>query len=115
MSWTRGALVGAQLGGLVSAAAGGRGAQVSGIASVSDGDFRGVQLAGVANVARQSRGLQLAGVFNGAETVNGLQLTVVNVGGDVRGAQVGVVNVARTSRQRAPCSSIAPSATTRTR
>ncbi len=73
-----------------------RGMQGAGVANVAIGPFDGVQAAGVANEATHARGAQLAGVANHAVTFEGVQASgAVNVVGDLRGAQFSVVNVGR--------------------
>ena len=69
---------------------------LSGVVSVDTGALCGVQVAGVANVARDASGLQVAGIANTSGDFHGLQVAgVANVaGGDASGAQVGLVNVA---------------------
>ncbi len=86
---------GAQLAGVVNWAGGSlRGAQIAGVLNHAGRDASGAQLAGVANLAPSVNGVQLAGVVNVASEASTVQLAVVNVTGQSRGAQLGVVNVA---------------------
>ncbi|MGC4090243.1 MAG: hypothetical protein QM756_20660 [Polyangiaceae bacterium] len=90
-----------QVGGTANIVAGDAlGAQFSGASNVVTGSVRGLQLSGVANIAAYSvNGAQIGGAFNyGGDEVNGLQLAPINFSsGRVRGAQIGVVNIAEKS------------------
>lgn len=81
--------------GAALALGGGEVAQTSGGFNLASGDVRGFQLAAGANAAPGSlRGAQVGGVNVGGE-VRGAQIGIVNIAsGKVRGAQVGVVNIA---------------------
>lgn len=81
--------------GAVLALGGGEVAQTSGGFNLAAGDVRGFQLAAGANAAPGNlRGAQVGGVNIGGE-VRGAQIGIVNIAsGRVRGAQVGVVNIA---------------------
>ena len=58
------------------------------------GAMDGLQLAGGSNLtANTLRGAQISGAFNCAAQVNGVQLAGVNYAKDVKGVQVGVVNI----------------------
>jgi len=87
---------GAQLGDICSISRkGGLGAQLSGVAGWSDGDWKGVQLGTVALASGKVTGVQ-AGVLGYAGGTKGFQVAVVTIsGGHVSGAQAGVVNIAR--------------------
>lgn len=76
-----------------------RGVQWSGGASVVRGRLSGAQLtAGMNWVSEDARGAQLAGLANAADRAAGLQATFGgNYAGAMRGAQIGIVNVARRS------------------
>lgn len=104
---------------------GGQGAQFSGVAGWSGGDWKGVQLstfplssarivgmqAGVVGCTGGAKGFQVAvvtistghvsgaqaGVVNIARSIDGAQMGVVNIAGKVRGTQMGVVNLADTA------------------
>jgi hypothetical protein len=71
----------------------GSGAQLSGGANVVSGAFHGAQLAGGFNVAGELNGAQLAPV-NLARTGHGAQIGVVNAVQSGGGVRLGVVNVA---------------------
>lgn len=72
-----------------------RGFQGAGGANVVLGDGRGYQGAGGFNVLRgHMQGVQMAGGFNWARSAGGAQLAPINASRDVRGAQLGVINVA---------------------
>jgi hypothetical protein len=89
---------GVQLSGAVAVAVGHfKGVQLSGATNVVDGSVSGLQLSSATNVAtRRLDGVQLTGAFNYAGQVRGLQLGVVNVAGTVEaGGQLGIVNVAK--------------------
>lgn len=81
--------------GAALALGGGEVAQTSGGFNLAAGDVRGFQLAAGANAAPGNlRGAQVGGVNIGGE-VRGAQIGIVNIAsGRVRGAQVGVVNIA---------------------
>lgn len=67
--------------------------------NLDDGKSRGVQLAGLMNVNRDSlQGAQVASASSYAGTLRGGQISLVNVAGTMHGAQVGVVNIARDAR-----------------
>jgi hypothetical protein len=76
-----------------------KGAQISGGANVTSRFVRGLQLTGGANVSGSwVNGAQIAGGMNYASEVAGLQLAPLNLSsGRVRGAQIGVVNIAEQS------------------
>jgi hypothetical protein len=59
------------------------------------GPVHGLQAAAGVNLARSVRGLQAAAGVNWAEAVAGVQLGSIDTAREVRGAQLGVVNVAR--------------------
>ncbi|MBI5509633.1 MAG: caspase family protein [Deltaproteobacteria bacterium] len=72
-----------------------RGIQVAGGVNLAGARVRGVQVAGGANVAGgQSDGAQISGGVNVARALSGVQVAVLNISGDVTGAQIGVVNIA---------------------
>jgi hypothetical protein len=93
-------VTGFQLSGVASVALGPlRGGQLGGVVNLSRGDGRGAQVAGVVNaVTGDMVGLQLAGVINSSRSLRGAQIGLINVArGEVRGAQIGLVNYARSS------------------
>jgi len=72
-----------------------RGAQLAGALNLT-GALRGAQLAGAINLAGPVRGAQIAGGLNLAVGLAGVQLAPVNLSiGDVSGAQLGVIDLAR--------------------
>jgi len=75
------------------------GVQLAGGANITGGSTDGIQAAAGANITGGvADGAQLAGGVNIAGGVDGVQAAVVNFsGGHVSGAQIGVVNLARTS------------------
>jgi hypothetical protein len=76
------------------------GVQAAGGLTIASGDMQGVQAAGGASVvAGKVRGLQTAGgVVVAGKDCEGAQIAPVNIcGGKVKGAQIGVVNIARSS------------------
>ncbi len=87
---------GMQLAGLANVTArSSTGVNIAGGANVAASDSTGANFAGVANVTGgELIGAGVAGVVNFAQTVAGAQFAPINVsGGDVQGAQVGVINV----------------------
>jgi len=76
------------------------GAQVSGMFNLSKAKMRGVQISGGLNFGKDSvSGMQLAGLGNSARTeMRGLQLAgLYNYAKNLKGVQVGVINLADTS------------------
>ena len=73
------------------------GPQASGAVNYAGGDVRVGQFAGAINIATGSRfdGIQASGAGNVAGNLKGAQLSVVNVANSVIGSQIGVVNIAR--------------------
>ena len=87
-----GGAVATQIGGVATAARGGAGVQIAGVAAVSGGDT-GVQISGVANVTRgRLRGAQI-GLVNVAGRSDGMQIGLVNVARGGRGGAFGLVNI----------------------
>lgn len=72
------------------------GFQGAGILNVSAlGSSSGGQFAGISNYAESIRGAQISGILNLArDRMEGAQIGLINIGGTVRGAQVGLVNIA---------------------
>lgn len=67
--------------------------------NLDDGRSRGLQLAGLMNVNRDSlHGAQVASASSYAGSLRGGQLSFVNVAGSMDGAQFGLVNIAREAR-----------------
>jgi hypothetical protein len=71
------------------------GAQLSVAFNFVDGSFRGSQLTGFANFAREGHGLQIAGGLNVAERFHGAQLAAANSVDEGFGVQIGLFNSAR--------------------
>jgi hypothetical protein len=74
------------------------GVQIANVANVVSGPMRGVQAAGVLNVASEIEGVQMATILNvSSGAARGAQLAGVNVhwGGRFRGVQGGIVNVSQ--------------------
>jgi hypothetical protein len=89
---------GVQLGSVFSyAGRGTRGAQLSGLMNVNDGQGRWVQLAGAVNVnVGDFTGWQGAGFVNHTNKhLQGVQTAVLNVADSGQGVQLGVINLAR--------------------
>ena len=98
-AYTTDRLHGIQVGGVAAASRHVEGVQLGGVASIARGRVDGLQIGGVASAAERVHGLQIGGVASIARRVDGVQLAgVASVGGDVRGMQIGVVNVARRMR-----------------
>ncbi|HET9959919.1 MAG TPA: hypothetical protein VFQ61_35750 [Polyangiaceae bacterium] len=71
------------------------GLQVAGVANLNLGYMQGVQVAPVFNYGGNIKGLQL-GLVNVAKRVRGAQVGLINVADDVEGAPIGLVSVTRT-------------------
>ncbi|HET9929647.1 MAG TPA: hypothetical protein VFQ35_03125 [Polyangiaceae bacterium] len=86
-----------------------RGVHVAGVAAIATGRVDGVQIAGALQSSEEINGIAIAGAVNRAAAtrgfavsgavnvtgdLDGVAISLVNVGGRVRGAQVGLVNVA---------------------
>lgn len=99
-----GAAVGLQGAGLFNMVTGDMtGFQGAGLLNVAGGAMNGFQGAGLVNVSGDgSRGVQMSGIANvSTGSFTGLQLSLVNFGTDVKGAQVGLVNIASKSMKGA--------------
>lgn len=108
-------LKGIQVAGLYNHTYHSKGIQVAGIGSVnvkgckgvavggifnSTQSMSGVQIAGIANVnVKKTNGVQIASIVNvSAKEMNGQQIAaIVNIAGRLKGAQIGLINVADTS------------------
>ncbi len=76
------------------AGANSKGAQLSGVANLVKGNMSGFQAAGVVNIATgEIKGTQLSGIVNQAKQVRGAQVGVINLAGSSK-VQVGVINIA---------------------
>lgn len=77
---------------------------VSGIQAAGLGNFttgpveKGIQFSGVYNGSLgEVNGAQFSGVLNQAKSLNGVQASIVNFSGESKGAQIGIVNIAKAS------------------
>ncbi len=69
------------------------GLQVAGIGNLVSGNTRGVQTAGIGNVAaKEMKGIQIGGIFNYAKEMKGLQIGLVNVADTSSGFSIGLIN-----------------------
>jgi hypothetical protein len=101
LATSSGAVGWAQLAGVAGFAESIRGVQLTGVLGAVARDVDGLQAAGVANYAGgKVWGAQLSGVLNLAGDVEGVQVSTVNVGSELRGLQLGMVNVATGSVTR---------------
>jgi len=94
---------GLQLGGL-AAFRGGKtyGLNIGGIINFSEGNEYGVSLAGIYNQASGSiTGVQFAGILSKARRVVGLQFALITYCDDLRGVQIGLLNIC--PRSAIPC------------
>jgi hypothetical protein len=70
------------------------GLQISGLANVATVESYGMNVAGLANLAKTAYGLQLALLFNMTEELHGAQIALVNYTEDCpSGFQIGLVNI----------------------
>lgn len=94
-SLTFGGLTGFQSAGVLNVAGGPvRGAQAAGVLNWSSGQMRGAQVSGVGNYAGEVKGAQVS-VINVAGDVSGVQVGLINIAGTVKGTQVGLINISR--------------------
>jgi hypothetical protein len=91
VNWLGGDMRGAQLGVINRSAGDMRGLQV-GVIGVNNRDLQGAQLGVIGMAGGNLHGLQ-AGVVNLARGLTGLEVGVANLAGSTKGAQLGVVNV----------------------
>lgn len=64
------------------------------------GNLDGIQIAGIllgVNLAQNTKGVQLATLYNQAEEMKGLQIGIVNVCKQMRGVQIGLANIIKES------------------
>jgi hypothetical protein len=95
-AYDRGSVRTVSVGVLGATSSGIHGAAMSGLVNVDTGPVCGAELAGIANVSDGFEGAQLSGIANVAGNSVGVQGGLVNVDtGTLRGVQVGLVNVAR--------------------
>ncbi|HVH98097.1 MAG TPA: hypothetical protein VM869_05290 [Enhygromyxa sp.] len=92
---SHGALGGVQVAGAVAWASWPMGVQIGGGASVADWKLDGVQLAGLANVVVEeaANGVQISSAVNYAPCLRGAQIGLVNVARQAAGVQVGLINL----------------------
>jgi hypothetical protein len=92
----RGSASGLQGAGIATVSGGpSTGFRAAGIANVTTGHMTGFQGAGISNYSHSLKGVQVSGIANVAPgEVSGFQGGLINVGGSVKGAQVGLVNIA---------------------
>ncbi|MBD3285796.1 hypothetical protein GF359_04980, partial [candidate division WOR-3 bacterium] len=70
-----------------------KGFELGGLLNMEKGSVTGLQMTAGANfVGLESSAIQVAGIFNYTGWLYGGQLSLVNISGDVSGAQVGLVN-----------------------
>ncbi len=86
---------GLQFGGLANVAHDVKGLQLSAISNMASGEVKGVQLSAVSNTAVSTKhSLQLSGIANVCtRKMQGLQLAYGNYAGEVRGMQIGLLNM----------------------
>ena len=72
------------------------GGQVSGIVNLNNGNLQGIQVAGISNVNNGSLiGSQVSGISNTTNgNLTGSQIGIINKSKDVKGFQLGLINVA---------------------
>ncbi len=96
-----GAVTGAQISGIFNNTTNlVKGAQITGIFNNATGTLQGTQIAGIFNRSTSSiAGVQVAGIFNLSRgRMDGVQLSgIYNQASEVRGAQIGLVNVSQKS------------------
>lgn len=74
------------------------GLEIGGALNIQRSFVCGLQIAGALNVSLGPvRGVQIAPVNVATESMTGMQIGVVNVAGDARGVQLGVLNISRTA------------------
>jgi len=69
----------------------------SGIINIAEDRFTGLQFdpAALGNIVGQGQGAQIAWGFNKAEYLHGFLLSLVNIAEDMKGLQVGLINIIR--------------------
>lgn len=80
------------------------GGQIGGITNINNGDLQGVQVAGISNVNNgKSIGIQVAGISNITNgDLTGGQIGLINKSKNVKGFQLGLINVANDFEYGAP-------------
>ncbi len=86
---------GLQFGGLANIAHDVKGIQLSAISNMASGEIKGMQLSAVSNIAVSTKhGLQLSGIANVCtRKMQGIQMAYGNYAGEVRGMQIGLLNM----------------------
>ena len=70
-----------------------RGAQLSSILNISDGNIKGVQISLVYNSSQLMTGVQI-GIVNKASIVNGTQIGLINIADEIEGGvPIGLINI----------------------
>nr|MBX2842804.1 hypothetical protein [Flammeovirgaceae bacterium] len=72
------------------------GAQIAGFLNTRHGNVKGAQVAGFMNVAANNQGAQVAGFYNKTQDIKGSQVGVLNMARNISGVQIGVFNFADT-------------------
>jgi len=95
----QGEVKGIQAAGIVNVGRETKGVQVAGFLNVSKKGSNGIQAAGLGNIAGSDskRGIQAAGLFNINRGTTNLQAAgIINIGNEVKGFQIGLINIADT-------------------
>lgn len=73
-----------------------RGGQASGFANFAEGDIKGTQVAGFINITEGTvKGAQIAGFMNVAYTDAKVQIAPINISGNDKTRQIGLINLGR--------------------
>lgn len=68
--------------------------QISGVINVAK-QVKGVQLAGIGNIAAKEAITQIGTIFNSAKRVKGAQIGLINYADSCNGVQIGLINIVR--------------------
>lgn len=69
------------------------GMQVAGVSNMVSNHARGLQIAGVGNITlKEMRGIQIGGVFNYSKNLKGLQIGLINMADTSSGFSLGLIN-----------------------
>lgn len=69
------------------------GMQVAGVSNLVSNHTRGLQIAGIGNITRKEmRGIQIGGVFNYSKNLKGLQIGLINIADTSSGFSLGLIN-----------------------
>ncbi|MBK0377843.1 STN and carboxypeptidase regulatory-like domain-containing protein [Mucilaginibacter segetis] len=72
------------------------GMQIGPVGNIANGNVNGIQLAALGNVAgAKFSGIQIGGVFNYARNLRGLQIGLVNIADTSSGFSIGLINIVR--------------------